>query len=1360
MEGLLQSINYRINIRKMNSLWVLIIFFLFPTILIAQEDLKTPQFSHISVGEGLSQSTVFCISQDNKSFMWFGTRSGGLNRYDGCEFKVFKHDPNDSTTISNNEVISILEDNEGKLWVGTRKGGLNRFNKTTERFQRYPTDHAVNGTEGNTINDLFEDSKNRIWVASNAGLDVIINGKITKNLIPQLNNKHLTSVSEDSCGILYITDKKGLYRYDETTLHLAYYPYQKNRTSTLSSNYSCPVYVDSKQRVWLGSTRGVMLFKDDSIQNPFLELSGRFQVPEAETRSIHEDQLGNIWIGTIKGLFCYHPEDKSIALYTRNDYNNQSLSHNSIYSIFEDKSGLLWIGTWGGGVNVLSYKLFKFNHYKHQKSNPKSLSNNSVSSFAEDKDGIWIGTESGGLNFLPHHSNEFETISTSELSSPTLNSNHIKALLKSKSNYLYIGSYNGGLSRLNTQTRQISHLITNVKAFALAESPNGIIWIGTLNGLYQYNENTGKTKHYEHDPNNPYSLAHNFTNTLFVSSNGTLWIGTKEAGLMKYVAGSDHFISYKNDPQDSTSILSNYIITLEEDLNGNLLVGTSNGINIFNSLKQNFEQLVLEDMPDKNINGIISDENNNYWIATNKGLTKYSHTSAAINYDINDGLQSNEFNRNASYRDSKHNIYFGGINGYNVFHPDQVIVNTEIPDIIITQFKISNQEITPESKDTPLEKHISETEKIILKHDQNDVSFEFVALNYIVPQKNQYAYKLEGYNDTWIYCGSSRVANYTNLKPGHYSFIVKGSNNDNIWNEVGTSIEIHIQQPFWKTPIAYFLYLLIITILLFSLKWLITMRIEQQNLLRMERLEKKQIEDLNQIKLRFFTNVAHEFRTPLSLIAGPLEEINNQHSQTKEQAFLLGIVQNNVKRLLLLVDELLDFRKAGNQKVQLRVTESSLVDFINHILKCFSESVQKKNISLKFTHPIDNSMTSYFDHGVLDKIIFNLLSNALKYTPPNGKIKVTLEVDQQQAVIKVIDSGKGIAEKDLDKIFDRFYQGKNSLGNINGSGIGLAYAKRLTEAHRGNISVSSIIDHGTTFTISIPIDRESYLAEIEENDHIAYIDNTHTTPEEFEELDLPEVISEESSPYHILIVEDNKELNAFLKYFFKSYKVDTAYNGKEGFEKASKNIPDLIISDIMMPEMNGLELCKKLKTQFLTSHIPVVLLTAKSEKSHKIEGIQHGADAYIEKPFDSKLLEATVQNILLQRKKLKVRLGGEDDESQQTENLNPHDQRFTEIVNKTIKENLHISDFTVESLAEMLNMSRSQLFRKFKALYDYSPSETLRAERLNYAKRLISEKRYNINEVSDLAGFSSSSYFITCFKKYYGLTPADYLKKL
>lgn len=1319
-------------------------------------DLK---FKKISVENGLSQSTVFCILKDSKGFMWFGTRGGGLNKYDGYNFTVYKNNPNDSSSLSNNEVISLLEDHTGKLWIGTRKGGLNKYNATNESFIQYRESDNPESIRGNTVNVIFEDSKYNLWIGTSAGLNLYKNGKFIHNAVPEITDQHITSIDEDSQGNLYISDKKGLFVYYSKANKTVYIENKDITQEASNSNYSIPILVDSKNKKWIGSSYGLRLLKND---NSLVNFEDYFELnwgPASETRQIIEDKKGNLWIGTLQGLFKYNPTTRKLELFQKDENDPLSLSHNSIYSIYEDNTGTIWIGTWGGGVNMLTDKLLKFEHHNHQSFNPQSLSNNVVSSFEEDENGIWIGTELGGLNFLKSGSNQFIHYQQNESDKYALSSNHIKTLCHDSKGRLWIGTFGAGLNLMDKETGKFRQFLDGGKIFSLVEGPEGFLWVGTMHGLYRFNYEKKEWKQYNYKPNDNNSLSHSFVNVMFVDSGKNLWIGTKEAGLMKYNKTGDNFIRYHNIPNDTTSLLSNYVISINEGTEGELLIGTNNGLCQYNYATDNFAAIEIPGLPDKNINGILCDTKKNYWISTNNGITKYSSDGPSINYDINDGLQSREFNRSSYFKSSSGKFYFGGINGFNAFYPDIIPVNNEVPAIIVTDFKISNRSAKPLEKGSPLTHPISDTKEITLRHDQSDFSFEFVALNYIAPEKNKYSYKLEGYNSKWINANNNRTATYTNIKPGNYTFRVKGANNDNVWNNEGVAIKLRIKPPIWKTFAAYITYALLLISFLALFRKIITFRIEQQNILKNERLEKKRIEELNQMKLRFFTNVAHEFRTPLTLISGPLSKMSSYHNDNEEQKYLMSIVQNNVKRLLVLVNELMDFRKAENEKLKLHISNSDIADFLNDLIECFRENAMVKNIILDFQYELNGQKESWFDNGVLDKVVFNLLSNAIKYTPNDGEINVLLEIVNKHAVIKVKDSGNGIPKNELSNVFDRFYQVEEEKSNISGTGIGLAFAKRLIEAHKGTIEVESTMGKGSTFIVNIPISKdaypEKYLAS-GEGKKLEVLKETIPNSVKGEKT----VETVEKSNNKILIVEDNDELREYLESQFKNYHISTAKNGKSGLKTAQKEIPDIIISDIMMPEMDGLEMCTHLKTQFSTSHIPIILLTAKTEMSQKIEGIETGADAYIEKPFDLQFLEATIKNLLNQRKALRKRYAENLDSDIDEIPINPHEKRFIEKVNKLIEKNISNPDFSVENLALELGMSRSQLFRKFRASFELSPSEIIRIERLKYSKKLLSGGEYNINEIADLVGFKSSSYFITSFKKHFGITPNDYLKEL
>jgi len=1323
------------------------------------KDTQDTKFKNITVEDGLSQSTVFCILQDSEGFMWFGTRGGGLNRYDGYNFTIFKNDPNDTTTLSNNEVISLFEDTDGNLWVGTRKGGLNRFNRVTETFQQYMHSDNEKSISGNTINAIFQDSRGNLWFGTSSGLNLFKDGVFLHNQIPDIDGGNITSIGEDAHGNLYVSDKMGLYIWDRTQNNTQYFLNKDMSSDASRSNYSVPVLIDKSNQVWLGSSNGLKVLNEKNEVESFESFYNIPWGPKSETRAIHEDIRGNIWVGTIQGLYCFNKNRNTLEYFKKDENETESLGHNSVYSIYEDNNHTIWIGTWGGGVSMLSDKLWKFDHYKHQGFNDKSLSNNVVSSFAEDENGIWIGTEVGGLNYQHQNTTNFKIYRTNRNDSKSLSSNHVKALLYDSKDRLWIGTFGEGLNLFNKNTGKFQHFLPGEKIFSIKEGPRGNLWIGTLNGLYSFDYDRNKFKYYEHIPGDRTSLSHSFVNVLYLASNNILWVGTKEAGLMRYNPVNDNFIRYKNIPNDTTSLLGNYIISINEDNNGTLLIGTNNGLNKYNPLSDNFSEVKIEELPDRNINGVLADSKNNYWISTNKGISKYNANSEVVNYDLKDGLQSNEFNRNSYFKASDGRFYFGGINGFNVFYPDSVQKNTDIPPILITDFKISNQSAKPGTENSPFSKAINETEKIELDYDESDFSFEFVALNYISTEKNKYAYRLVGYNDKWIYSGTNRNATYTNIPSGEYTFMVKGANNDNIWNEKGTSIKIKVNPPFWKTPLAYILYVFTLLFLLFLFRMMTTQRIEQKNILKNERLEKKRIEELNQLKLRFFTNISHEFRTPLTLISGPLSKIASYHTDNEEQKYLLNIVQNNVKRLLVLVNELMDFRKAENEKYNLKIANANLVAFLEYIIDCFSEKTLENDIQIDFNARVNGTSEFWFDQGIIDKVIFNLLSNALKYTDSGKKIYVSVIAVGHDAVITIKDSGIGIPQDKLDKIFDRFYQvEKDGQTNSSGTGIGLAFVKRLIEVHLGTIHVESEVGKGTSFIITIPVNKNAYKADELIGTKKFEVTGIEKMPTNIVHSDFnqdKEVVKKSK----LLLVEDNDELRGFLTNHFSGYRLLTAENGKLGLELAMKEVPDMIISDIMMPEMDGLAMCEQLRSNFATSHIPIILLTAKSELSQQIEGLDMGADAYINKPFDINHLDATVKNILKQRKIVRQKFSNEPDVAIDALALNIHETKFVEKVNSYIKKNISNPDLSVEMLALELGLSRSQLFRKIRSVFQTTPSEIIRIERLKYSKKVLLELNFNINEVADHVGFKSTPYFITSFKKYYGITPNDFLKK-
>jgi len=757
------------------------------------------KFKNISVEDGLSQSTVYCIMQDNLGFLWFGTRGGGLNKYDGYTFHEFKNIPDDSTSLSNNEVTSVFQDNKQRIWVGTREG-LNLLNKNGTNFKRYLNNpYDTCSISGNSITDIANDSKGNVWVGTNNGINLLCGSGFIHSHIFEDKVQQVRDI-ESGKKKLYITDNQGLYIYQHEINKVTFIPYADIMKNARLQNKTMPVLALKNGNAWLGTDEGVKIIDYKNQIIPLSEYIGSHQVPNNAVRDFVRDKNGNIWIGTIEGLYRVNLKNKTIHYYIYNDKNPDCLSHNSIYSILQDRDSTIWIGTWGGGVNIYNDKLWKFGHYFHQSHNIVSLSGNVVSAFAENAKGLFVGVELGGVNFLPGQSNEFIQYRHNPNNAESLTNDHVKTLYIDIDSNLWVGTFNGGLNHFNTQTGAFTPYLEGTKVFSIANGPRNNLWVGTIGGLYRRDKVSGEWQHFTHNPHDPASLGHNFVLNMYLSSKNELWIATKEAGLHRFTPSNDTFERYTANTSDTNSLISNYIIAITEDKNNQLLVGTSLGINIYNAVNNNFTNLHIPELPDYFINGILVDQKNNYWISTNKGISKYNpNTKSCINYNISDGLQSNEFNRNACYQSRNGDLYFGGINGFNYFNPNKMVINKQPPPIQIISFKIANQTILPGVKNSVLEKPIWETKHITLSHKQADITFEFAALNYIHSEKNQYAYMLEGYNNNWIYTGNGRQAIFTSLKPGKYTFRVKGSNNDGYWNNQGTSLSIHIKPPFWKT---------------------------------------------------------------------------------------------------------------------------------------------------------------------------------------------------------------------------------------------------------------------------------------------------------------------------------------------------------------------------------------------------------------------------------------------------------------------------------------------------------------------------------------------------------------------------------
>jgi ligand-binding sensor domain-containing protein/signal transduction histidine kinase/DNA-binding response OmpR family regulator len=1316
---------------------------------------------HYSIEQGLSQSSVFSIYQDSKGYIWFGTRGGGLNRFNGYTFDTFRSNHYDTTSLSCNEIVAVYEDSRKNLWIGTKFGGANLYHADKESFTRLSL--IEGGVNNFAVNCFLEGVNNDLWIGSDIGL-FRFNHSDQSFEITKISGKEITEITSmirNNTGEIIIGSRKGVYQFSPSdSLSVLLAPVKSNSSDQLEQS-KIPLLLDSSENLWFGTPQGVYQIpahnKEIIVENP-LNLDILNSKP---IRTINEDKDGNIWFGIKGGLLRFNPTRSSDVFFDQQKDPSYSLSHNSVHSFFEDNQGNIWVGTWGGGVTFISQVSRRFTHFQSVPFQ-NSLSDNTVSAFAEDENGLWIGTENGGLNYYNFHHDQFTIYDKTQRLG--LTSNHIKCLHTDNENNLWIGTWGNGIFLLDKNTGKFSNYLPSSTVYSIARDTDNHLWIGTMNGLFRFNPVTRSAINYYELSTNSSNPEASFVTYLYFDLAGNLWAGTKGQGLFLYNRLTDNFVGYTNIPGDSTSLINNYVICINEGKNGDLWIGTNTGLCRYHYDTNAFSELDKRiTLPDNVINGIVADYENRIWVATNKGISRIDPKTLEIgNFDIRDGLQSNEFTRAAYFKTSHGLICFGGINGFNTFNPENIHINTYAPEIIFTNLRIFNQNVIPGDHHNVLSQHISKTSKIVLTYNQSLFELEFVAFNYFMPFRTRYKYKLENYNDEWIDLQTDRKVSFMNLRQGNYLLHITASNEDDVWNETPISMEIVILPPIWLTNWAFLAYGLILIAFIFLLRNIISTRYRQKNQILNEKLEKQRLEELNQMKLRFFTNITHEFKTPLTLISAPLESLMAENSIDKRK-YYYHLIKNNTERLKRLVEQLMDFRKAEHDKIKIRVKPINLKIFIEEITESFSDFAIRKNVNFQVSCKIDTQASHWFDPNIIDKIIFNLLSNSFKFTSAKGNIILNVLVENDNAVIIVNDTGKGISQDKLPQIFDRFCNIENPENTyISGTGIGLSFSKRLAEIHKGTLDATSEQGVGSEFTLRFPINPESY-AETEIAP-LKPVKEDQTTPEPIANTIEPEYIGE-TLPFHskddnysILIAEDDNELLHYLKnHFTQFYTIYVAENGSQAQEIALRKMPDLIITDLMMPEMDGMQLCEAIKNEFMTSHIPIILLTAKTDPEFRTEGIAKGADYYIQKPFDIAYLESIVANLISQREKLKKRFSL-DKPLVKNEKITTEASEFIERVNYLIQDNIADVEFSTDILSKVMNISRSKLFRKFRSLMDMSPGDYIRTCRLKKSASLLLETNHTVNEIALMVGFINTSHFIAAFRRFFGETPKEYIR--
>lgn len=1323
------------------------------------------QFTHLTTKAGLSQSTVNSIIKDKAGFMWFGT-SDGLNRYDGYKFKVYRNIKNDPESIPGNVIKVLFIDRAGKLWVGPLGGGLASYNEKTDSFDRYG---------GGVIYTIYEDKKGNIWVGTFEGLFIVDRKK--KKVIPAenynpklkvLRKKLITAVNQDGKNNLWIGTNNGLYQLSGKSNNLKIYNVGRQK-GNLTNDEITVLLEDRKGRLWAGTRDGLNRYdyKTSNFTPAKAHAAGKNYNVGGVINSLFLNTDNTIWIGREDCLALYNPNYPSFTAFRTDTHNSQSLNHNSVYSVYRDNQQILWVGTYSGGVNKYDKNQSFVSHYKIYDPKNQKTNTNLVTSFAEGfKDELWIGTDGGGLFSWNSSSNTYSQFNI--FRNGTCRPGHsILTLLRSKNREsLWIGTYKNGLFQLNLRTQKLKEYnlangyLQNNSVFAIMEDKKGRIWAGTNgSGISVINPVTGFSEHFSHNPI-ANSLINNNIRSLAEDRQGNIWIGTY-GGISIFNPNKRTFDYFTSG---NSNLSENIIYALFRDSGDNIWVGTmGGGLFFFNENRKNFVSFSeKQGLSSDIINSIIEDKEGYLWVSTSMGVNRFDRKKLKFNNFLSrDGLKTNEFNRGAGYISSNGKILFGSVEGFNIFNPDNIKKNTFIPPVVITDFQLPDNSI-PGGVNKVRKLNVSSQNPITVSYDQSVFTIEFAALSYSAPEKNTYACMLEGFDKDWNYTGYEKKVTYTNLDPGAYVFKVKAANSDGVWNNEGTTVKIVIRPPIWKTNLAYGLYVTFIGVMLYCIVYELKTREKLKNELILQKLTSEKMKELNQLKMNFFTNVSHELRTPLSLIIDPLRKITEEEVSLGQIKSLSNLAYKNSSRLLSLVNQLLDFRKfEGSLKLEL--VSVNIIETIQEIAQAFRERASKRNIqfSIEFSASFQ---TATIDLDKFQKILTNLVSNAFKFTPDGGKIRLLSTTYQdekglRQLEIKLQDTGPGVPEAYKFKIFDIFFQVQHTPRfGMESSGIGLALVRELVQLHNGEIFEKGNEGEGALFVLKIPAGEETAVHLepffIKHEDNYYQYNAIEAKPRSGD--------AQLKSDVTVLLVEDNMELRKYIAWYLSThYRVEEATNGQEGYQKAISLIPDLIVSDVMMKDGNGLELCNKIKSDEKTCHIPVILLTAKQADESKIEGYKSGADAYISKPFNSELLQIRIANLLNSRKKLLSLLSENPDlNALFRSKLSELDKEFLKKAEEIVRDNLLRTSFDIEQFAELLKMNRRQLSRKLKAVIDQTPQEFLIQVRMKTAIDLMLQDKRSISEAAYAVGFSEPANFSRSFTKVYGKSPKKFLEEL
>ncbi|MDY0077601.1 MAG: two-component regulator propeller domain-containing protein [Bacteroidales bacterium] len=1344
---------------------------------------------------GLSNSAVNTIYQDSRGFMWFGTWDG-LNRFDGKNIKTYTPDIFDKNAISNNIIRRMLEDKYGNLWIVTERG-INRYSHDFDNFSSWFTESPESRIKEQSLKGKVANDGN-VWVNA-YGLGLFRFSFKQNDFFPvQISGLREETTKSIDCFLpfqqnLFVLSQDTLVKIDTTSFQIQ----NKIHLPTLYpqidlSNIESRWFIESNGKGYLALSQrkgGLILINLLSWEVTLINSDSNEFIVTTIEQSVNNDFL---WVGTDNGNIY--------QLFPAESFKMQSVLHKipeladkkvKIWSIFETSDNLLWIGTDGEGVFRSYLKPKPFYQIGRGNAENRQLNHQIVRSIYEDKKGnLWVGTRGNGLNFIPYQKGNTKYYNTSN----GLTNNAVLSLQEDRLGNLWIGHDGIGIDILDMETGKFHYFPADLKGgedlefgsvYAICIDAFDQVWLGTSGyGIIGLNieKKNGEfiLTNYMHikgesldDP-----LRSNIVYAIVEEKPNIIWLGTRGAGIYRVNTLSGQMENYTLNTPQKPGLSDNDILSLHIDKTNNLWVGSSGGLNKvnINYTPYSFEHFIFQDgLPNHTIHGILEDKNGNLWISTNKGLSEFNIKERKfLNFNSADGLQSNEYTDGAALIGQKTGkFYFGGINGLDWFYPEKIQVSESVPKLMLTGFRLYNKKVLPSDSTAILNKNIDELDEITLKYNQNFFTVEFTTLNYINPDKSLFEYKLENFNSDWVFAGNQREANFTNVPPGKYKLLVRATNEDGVWSDKTRAIQITVNPPIWRTWPAYILYFLLIIALAYTIFRYQYNRIKKKHKNALEKIQQQKEKELNQYKLRFFTNLAHEFGTPLTLIFASAASLLNPNKKPTETTALTKTIYQNSRRMQRLVQELLEFRKidTGREKINLKPVE--LIGVMNNIVGIFKHFARENELEISFEPEIEE-LYCLLDSQKLDKIMLNLLSNSIKHTPAGGRVTLRMKHIDESILIEVEDTGLGIAPEAIANIFDSYYQQtpdlKRNTRTFKGIGIGLAYTKSLVELHGGDITVKSQLGKGSVFTVAIPYQPVEPYSESEpqSSNLMGQNDMMENIAEEF--IGLSENIKSSTSKpnlwttpkkYKILVAEDDPELsNLLYKMLSEQYDVYLMQNGKQALEVIREKRVDVIVSDVMMPEMDGLTLCKTIKADILTSHIPVILLTVRSEIENRIEGLEMGADSYIPKPFHPKHLFVRIERLLKSREQaseyFKANFGTPSYDLKQ--DYSSRDKALLKKCIAFVEANYTNENIDADQMASALALSKAQLYRKIKALTGFTPHSLIKNYRLKQARQMISEGKYSISDIIYMTGFNNRTYFYRSYKELFGETPGELSK--